>query len=344
MNLKSSFIIAAICTLVGRSAHAGLTDLSVKWERSELVTCWVDQPAQILNPQLAFRRMQKELVDEKIKLPPAQLASKIQRAVTRSFANSGLPFVGWKNCSITAKPDVMVVYSEHPYQAFSAGATGDPSKNLESRFVGTTINSVRINASYFEVPPMMAETDQLMLRMNYGAIKGSEAIVKKQTGEMSLMDVVHEFGHVAGLQHEHCRVDKTIHQKIDFESGYTKTNEYVAERIPREAYQQNTNLKDVGTYDVFSAMNYSWNYLFFYLLKMKVYCSAFADKNLNICQIDKIDRLLPKMNAAHGYLSPGDLETLRYVYLKEEPKDAWVQESAELANWLESIREEFLKL
>jgi hypothetical protein len=165
-------------------------------------------------------------------------------------------------------------------------------------------------ANYIRIAPGGTNTG---LYSNYVGMKGGQQLINLESGGFGPGQVIHEIGHAVGLIHEQCRLDRgnTINVFYDNVSPHTSNNIYQFETYA----QQGQSGTQIGTLDINSIMMYG--------------------------SFDFSDNVHPTMTLLDGTtffaqrwaLSPGDLETIRYIYQPIFARETWVTTESDGDNY-----------
>lgn len=207
------------------------------WEKKQVRVCWGDQTHQSATV----------LVREKHDFLEFSANHKkwIKDIITREFTKEiGLEFIGWENCGSAVEsfdvvmfrtepptPDVEGAYSERGGQA-TIGQRGQQSTSYSATTGLTTVSLTRSNFPNLNVVVLNTKTQ--------GKAMDSENYIK--------MLALHEFGHTAGLRHQHIRI------------ANVKEDEN-CKRVPDLKIHEEPVLSSTrfaGPYDHNSIMNYCW--------------------------------------------------------------------------------------
>lgn len=216
--------IILLSSLLSVSSHAGIIEPLVKWKKKKITVCFANS-TKTVSGKVHQDRLQN------IKLYKFSEAEKdmIIRVVEGEFSQegTGIHFTGWENCEANPVADAVIsksktsalfgLFSNPHYQGRSSiGQDGDSSKS-------------------------------------YSTI----------TGKLPLLTIVnfspeviaHEFGHLAGLRHEHINPEAGNDPRC--QKYFAKPNKEAYERhlnSGRDKIRENT--KVVTEYDADSIMNY----------------------------------------------------------------------------------------
>ncbi|MBC7691033.1 MAG: hypothetical protein H7222_04640 [Methylotenera sp.] len=360
------------CSLSPKSVKSNITQNN-KWNKTAVSVC--------------FATTSKDLTDAAYKAPsttsrfPAEISVKPFTELLRSSAKSaimatytsestGIHFVGWKDCSPSGEPKADVVLFIGPETSpgiATAGTIGDPAKDVDRNPSGHRQTSICINPLLFQSTEFPAferfsrALDAKLSAADYVKAAGGESFWQKA--------LVHEFGHVAGLYHEHNRSEA--------ESGSVNTAPLFESQ--RKSLIQGTRTESLakvdqpvptGAYDFQSAMSYEWRMTKEFAVRTKFFCQKLDQLSaseamsnplirdtLRIYEISRKDPeaakgslndlfcagapyeklLLSSQMANRTLLSPGDREALASMYLARPVTGSWREEDAHLKEYLGRI-------
>ena len=289
MRLKiERFLRVFWMILIPCASQSALIQMDQLWPKSRLSlrVCYAQSISDLKDTAISFKLIghRVETVSDLSLVPfHENLKPLIQHAVEASFtsAKTGITFVGWKNCSEEAA-DVVVFYdldhvdenSNEPLQ-LAAGTRGK-SKDFSR-------NSIRINDSAlngFRNGLSTALKD--LSDWHYGPTDSIEKNWDHYGQYVFVKNMVHEFGHVAGLRHEHERFNLTELRAYD-----TSIDHYYSEDLDSKntLYQKNheyvsrAEVQEFGVKNPNSSMHYFQN-----LYEID------AEKTFLICQlVDRTD-------------------------------------------------------
>lgn len=160
---------------------------SIIWNKKELKVCWLDN---LSVPRINFSQLQLKNIEALGKF--VTLDDRYKNIITSSIQDefakekTGIYFVGWKTCESIDSSDVVILI----------GSSGEQRKNPQGEAsIGRTdseeLNLIREadKKAYVFIDVSMWEEGTKWTREDY---------IKFLT--------LHEFGHIAGLRHEHIRV------------------------------------------------------------------------------------------------------------------------------------------
>jgi hypothetical protein len=227
---SSTIIFGAFLFGLITPLKAGIIEPFVVWDKKAIVTCWYDSA-----PQLALTRIKsEEVAREKYDFVPKELSKrekrKVMEAVNLNFTPSrtGIHFVGWKGCSQTPNPDLIVMEAKSKIFIFDR-----PDFNGRAVIGEEGVSTTMSDGS-----------------RGFWIKSGRVSNIALYTQNRGT--VVHEFGHVAGLRHEHIHEDAFSDERCENRI------------IPLDFGKPETIEKPYSTaifhttYDPNSIMNYCW--------------------------------------------------------------------------------------
>jgi len=217
-----------VCLLPLISTQAGIYEPHTVWEKQKLTACFFSEESHVeittlkssVAAKAAYGFVPKKLSRNKKK--------KVIEAATREFTpgRTGIHFVGFKDCSETANPDVIVMRAGAKIFLFNDFKWGGMAVIGENGVQG-------IHSS--------------LGRGYYKKIKKPAYVVLKS---FSPTVIVHEFGHVAGLRHEH------IHPDAQQDENCLNRRSQVNMDEPEKLEQIRNTAIIFTEYDERSVMNY----------------------------------------------------------------------------------------
>ncbi len=283
----------------------------VIWSPKNIRVCWADAqypanswdepnpsfPGNHLNASQLWSLRSYKIKKNLLVLDPAR-KSQIQALIEREYTEerTGVHFTGWKTCQAGIDWDLVLLISSQPKSDINGGSViGRGFKNSEGYVPSNQISQgyVYLNAS----------SESKMVTNDEGI----------------LLTALHEFGHVAGLRHEHIRTEALrdpicIKHKISSKTTSEKPS---------------LSTKFYGPYDPTSIMNYCFSFLkrhqtglkYTFTQDAKIKPQLFThllDETVINRSVDQAGNEVVVMNTA---LSKGDVHALRclYVYPKNSP-------------------------
>lgn len=198
MNRTLLFALAPV--LISTSVHAGIIEPHVIWSKKELKTCFFDDNSQLAQTILETKENTKKNFD----FSPKKLRKKQKQAVydviTKEFTpkRTGIHFTGFQDCSKVSNPDVIVM------RAASKVLLLD-SPSFRGRAVIGEAGMFETKHEYNSE----TDTNEYIIEKDgtyhegFFEKSGKTAFVALRTTNYGT--IAHEFGHVAGLRHEHIR-------------------------------------------------------------------------------------------------------------------------------------------
>lgn len=237
-------------------AKAGIYEPHTLWDKKEVVTCFYSAKSQLLGTNLvSYNYAKKEL-----KFLPRALSSEERQQIKNTVLAhykpevTGIHFTGFKDCANTPEPDLVVMEAKGRFLI------------LGPEFAGRAVIGESGEMSEFEG--------------QYGFFSKSGRTATLALSAVRTTTIVHEFGHVAGLRHEHIHPDAKEDEQCQ---GYSSPINLKKPEKLEKIYDTAIFSTD---YDRQSIMNY---------------CYYFRQR-------PEIDQGLKFV------LSPKDIETLREMY------------------------------
>lgn len=260
-------LLTILFFLSSTSFADSISEPTLAWTKNELTVCWLDD--QELNPSLFLKEQIKDIERTEINFKTAdqKFKSIVQKSIQKEYQPevTGISFIGWKPCDETQHWHVMII-------------TGDGTETRGRTNVG-----------------MIHSKSFLFINIgDTGTSISNEKIIQ--------YTAIHEFGHVAGLRHEHIRAEA----KKD-----PLCKEYFEENKVKEKILKSTVY--TGAYDPTSVMNYCFWYFIYR------YGDHHEDRKI-------FSHLTDKKNVSRNYggirlkigLSSGDVNALQCLYFPKE--------------------------
>ena len=184
------YALVCVFWMFQTTVFAGIFEEQVRWDKQRLKVCFYDNVEQLKIINFAYGT-DLETVEKQGFMPEFFDSSEkatIRRMVNLNYTyvNTGIHFIGWKNCSRSPEADVVIMKAGKIPRRFWFGK--------KPKFLGQST----IGQNGF-------------LGEDGGFRKGPKNF--KSTVLLSVMHpmtIVHEFGHLAGLRHEHIRPEAKI--------------------------------------------------------------------------------------------------------------------------------------
>ncbi len=272
------------------SVNAGVINEKTKWDKSKVAVCWAVPDNFYLNGDGNEVKYLKK--HNKLFINSNKFKRLIQTTVNQQFTidRVGISFVGWENCpqeETQSKFDAILFLDEHI--AFRS-ATGGQSNIGDSR---KAYDSNRLS--------------NLTIRIDRGLLNCNDHQEIGYFKKRLKLTILHEFGHLAGLEHEQIIKDKDYLQV------------------------QNSGLKVINGYNPISIMNYYFGdvlnkYGFHFILDREkmdadIILSEFTHTPPSIF-ISKDSKV-----KIEPVFSQGDIQSLRclYKYTEEEKSKSCIE-------------------
>ncbi|MBS1959811.1 MAG: hypothetical protein JST80_10090 [Bdellovibrionales bacterium] len=315
--------LAAIST-----AHAGYVNETHLWKNQEVPVCFANSAEPIQDVNLPLRKsatfidngritIRPETADDlKVKPLTVEMKALIRQVIEISFTASatGIHYVGFNDCPPALDRGIAIYFNDIK-----------DDYELASSNIGqyAEVQTVKIGAgalSDFQTP----------------VVKGADPAKEWDEFGQSyfLTAVVHEFGHAAGLWHEHERADGSpINHLTDLTAKEWLSNRFDNDRRDSKSDINSPEFQKkfvkVGEYSLFSIMNYMVKSYMPFARNMQVTCQKTP------CADQTYLRLLPtSIEQQRSLLHSSDTEVLAHEYLGRPIINAFLPEQAELAKYL----------
>lgn len=222
------FLATFFLFLFSLKVLAGIYETKVLWSRKEVQVCFYDNPSQLEDTTLK----NKKEMHLKYRVDPDEFSEKakkrIKNVILSEFSESqtGISFHGWQDCSKVddSQVDVRIIRSRGvPFYFLRKAAPFDGSASVGE-------NGIIEKQGY--IKGLQSQKAHVLLTKTKKAF------------------IVHEFGHIAGLRHEHLHPDSEYDQNCrskfalqSFLQGMLSGKLYPSTHIMTE-------------YDPYSVMNY----------------------------------------------------------------------------------------
>lgn len=223
-------LILLIVSFKSWSKTATVFEDQFKWNKTSIQVCWgtIEQFISV-NHDLGVKIDAQDLISFSHDLQQ-QVQNKIQTQFT--VDRTGIEFIGWTSCALAPEFDI-IIYGAYGYKNNKNG----PERSL--------LGSSNIGR---------AELDLKSLRKGPGFIflNQMNGPQEKFSTEKLILTALHEFGHAAGLRHEHIRRDAE-----DDENCTQRAHQYG--ELDDEPM---SSARIIGNYDALSIMNYCYEWYF----------------------------------------------------------------------------------
>lgn len=167
------------------------------WDKKSISVCWANKELSEDMPQFSVMRSVNQEITAELN-EEDQLA--VQKKVQEQFniPSVGIEFIGWQKCDPAVKPDMYIfAFDEMAYAEYYQPGEAE---------IGTSCEMFN--------PDLRKKEIRKKIEGQHGYIFLSKATIKKlgpkvfKNTEVSFIrSALHEFGHVAGLIHEHYHKD-----------------------------------------------------------------------------------------------------------------------------------------
>jgi hypothetical protein len=228
--MKKTIFMAFNALLILNAANAGIIEPKTLWDKNKIVTCFYNEKPQLIGTAVkSYDHARKHY-----RFRPKELSRREKQKVTevalRNFSEqrTGIHFVGFKDCSQTPSFDLIIMEAKGRIPILSRPSFNGRAVIGEDGELAKMPNG---DTGFFDKSGLIPTI----------------ALTVQKAGT-----IVHEFGHVAGLRHEHIHEDAP--QDKNCESPLVPIDFDKPESIekPHSTTLFHTN------YDPQSIMNYCW--------------------------------------------------------------------------------------
>lgn len=173
-------------------ANDGVIDPNVIWTKKSISVCWAGkEKIRLLNPNfvsfLEDENIPTVYLDENLK-------SKIQNKINEQYSiqKTGVEFTGWNNCAENSSNADIAIFGLKEFRSTPEFRT----------YLKKVAN---------EIPDLLYVANGSVDKIGHKAKMVYFGLNHNSSLEVEISDMitaVHEFGHLAGLQHEHLRPEK----------------------------------------------------------------------------------------------------------------------------------------
>lgn len=198
-------LLTSFCSLSAMAGSFSVGELSAKWNKLAVTVCWLDDEA-LNRAEYAEGTLRRIGNTSSFIKAPDDLKANIKSLVNSEYTidKTGIHFAGWESCKDTPSYDVQILVVN---DKMIAGGTASLGRLAD------------LNKDY----ALVNEHQKGFVRLNlYDTPK-----LKITSVESVLSTALHEFGHLAGLRHEHVQSPSII-CNLNFERPGTKTSTFSA--------------------------------------------------------------------------------------------------------------------
>lgn len=282
--MKKAVVSTLLAPLFCFAGIKSIAEPKTKWFKNNVTVCWQNADEKI--PQI-FSPAQADTINtlpSPWEKPTDEIKALIKQTINSQYhkKSTGIYFDGWESCDQSPYWDLMIV----------------TSNSETSELHGRTLfgQGVSVNEIEDEFPVDYSQRKSFLYFNLHNLTEGLS------DEDHMRLTTVHEFGHVAGLRHEHAR-DESLDDPLCAEIPTFETSSLYS--------------KIVGQYDPTSVMSYCFLELLskqgLVINDSKAY-STLTDQKI-------VKRVNNKIHLSIG-LSSGDQRTLQCLYFsKEQLKD-----------------------
>ncbi len=199
--MKKHLLLPLALTALGPLAQAGIIEPHVLWDKTALKTCFFSDNSQLALTTLVDKATTKKNFDFSPKSLSKSKRENVKNVILNEFSSqrTGIHFTGFKDCKDEKNPDVIVMRAASKIILLDMpdfngraviGQDGYFQYEFEENEQGERNYVIEADGSYHE---------------GFFQKSGKAAFVALRTDNAGT--ITHEFGHVAGLRHEHIRAE-----------------------------------------------------------------------------------------------------------------------------------------
>lgn len=308
--LKTSYALLTFLILIAEVRALNVLEPEVAWSKRDIRVCFAS--FENLSQSLLSRKLDR--IDSRPEYFPDYTSEEkqiIKNVVSREFQkkNLGLSFVGWKDCKDEPYPDAQIFKQNSPYSGYTGMATIGEKGQLfqQENFFGKS----RLFYSKLETGLLPFVT------LNFHSMNVGKMPLKQNIEYVTL----HEFGHLAGLRHEH--VDSPGIQTINWRLFSKDVNCTNTGMVNQETFHSST--RKVSVYDPNSIMNYCYM-LALFQMGTEFHIPWYSSREILMTDSEIVKTSVTPTGAHYKVrigLSQGDQHALRCLYFfdKKTKKD-----------------------
>ncbi|MCM0605335.1 MAG: hypothetical protein KA715_04535 [Xanthomonadaceae bacterium] len=322
-------------------SHAGVISKNHLWQKNRLKVCFAQKLKDLKDVKLPVNL---ESLSKTFTPFPDNIADLAIEAVKESFSIplTAVEFYGFQDCGRHSDFDVALVYLDEPEALLTAGSIGDPHSKTSILIRSGFIDFFRKDWQLFQGFLIQNELS------NKSAFQNGDAF----SNDVLKRAIVHEFGHVLGLFHEHSRQDVPRFARLPLFDDFSKNIERMHLDLENSSYSSH----EVSHFNINATMGYYWFTFMRLKLRLDAICSSsisFDDNRFHSFLNDFAGKLLfldpkqyknifsqrsfdsralcttiePILNlfTHHGdslYLEGSDIEALKFGYLGDTTESA----------------------
>ncbi len=183
MAQRQCMYLASLLFLFSIKLMAGVADPAFAWHKKSVSVCWQD--AVPLKEELFTNSQWPKLSSTSTYLVnlSTDWKKKIQNAIDSEFTlnKTGVNFVGWKSCENLPKADAVIIIAKSTEHPLGRASVGRSEHLLEEGRRG-----------------VIPDGKKAFVFLNIIEVSGSKLTYEQEV----IYSAIHEFGHLAGLNHE----------------------------------------------------------------------------------------------------------------------------------------------
>lgn len=218
-----------IFSLVYSFAFAGTTEPEHIWRKKSINVCWWDKGTKnlyslkVINPTL-HKILNAKYYDVLLMQNSRKEIIKKNIVDTYTLDETGIRFIGWKDCSMSKNSDV-IIYAINDFK-IKTQFKNIPANSSHYRYEHKQVMNFIKNSSNSSNVALIDANHIKNEPQAHLIIYENNDTLKLYTNEYLKLNAIHEFGHLAGLRHEDIRREEAYKSQYCRISPDTLKNNY----------------------------------------------------------------------------------------------------------------------
>lgn len=192
--LNHTLLVAASTLMLSSSVIAGVGKIDKVWNRPEVTVCFASKDHKQTAIEYDENGSIKPIAAKVFGPWDESLKKKVMTWINAEYTKerTGVSFIGWQDCSDGIKKEDVAIYVSSNKKSNVPSSMGQHGMASIGRNGHVDVNTTKKAFAYFLHPDLVREDMK-----NKVSAQNIEQVFKQ--------NIIHEFGHLAGLMHEHDR-------------------------------------------------------------------------------------------------------------------------------------------